>query len=88
MLGLSPAVAHRGTGQDPAEGTVKVSHRELATGVYRLKRTEADGTNVEQAQDWRHRTVRAVIRFEQDGKRSTDRGDGELSLGALRQRAP
>ncbi|GAA0397539.1 MoaF-related domain-containing protein [Streptomyces luteireticuli] len=55
-------------GQDPAEGTVKVAHRELAPGVYRLKWTEADGTTVEQVQDWRNRTVRAVIRFEQDGK--------------------
>ncbi|MFE5873107.1 MoaF N-terminal domain-containing protein [Streptomyces roseifaciens] len=55
-------------GQDPAEGTVKVAHRELAPGVYRLQWTEADGTSVEQVQDWRHRTVRAVIRFEQDGK--------------------
>ncbi|MBH1938138.1 phenolic acid decarboxylase [Streptomyces sp. AV19] len=56
-------------GQDPAEGTVEVAHRELAPGVYRLKWTEADGTTVEQVQDWRNRTVRAVIQFEQDGKK-------------------
>ncbi|MGW1195417.1 phenolic acid decarboxylase [Streptomyces sp. NPDC002536] len=54
-------------GQDPAEGTVKVEHREQSPGVYRLTWTEADGTTVEQVQDWNKKTVTAVIEFEQDG---------------------
>ncbi|MFC5724510.1 phenolic acid decarboxylase [Streptomyces gamaensis] len=54
-------------GQDPAEGTVKVEHREESEGVYRLKWTEADGTTVEQVQNWNDDTVTAVIEFEQDG---------------------
>ncbi|MGW1076011.1 MoaF-related domain-containing protein [Streptomyces sp. NPDC002537] len=54
-------------GQDPAEGTVTVDHREEAPGVYRLKWTEADGTTVEQVQNWRDRTVTAVIEFDNNG---------------------
>ncbi|WP_414170485.1 phenolic acid decarboxylase [Streptoverticillium reticulum] len=54
-------------GQDPAEGTVKVEHHEKSPGVYRLKWTEADGTTVEQVQNWNKKTVTAVIEFEQDG---------------------
>lgn len=54
-------------GQDPAEGTVKVQHREKSPGVYQLKWTEADGTTVEQVQNWNDNTVTAVIEFEQDG---------------------
>ncbi|MCC3771513.1 MoaF N-terminal domain-containing protein [Streptomyces sp. UNOC14_S4] len=54
-------------GQDPAEGTVTVDHREEAPGVYRLTWTEADGTTVEQVQNWRDRTVTAVIEFDNNG---------------------
>ncbi|MCF3106118.1 MoaF N-terminal domain-containing protein [Streptomyces roseoverticillatus] len=56
-------------GQDPAEGTVAVDYREERPGVYRLKWTEADGTTVEQVQDWRSRTVSAVIETGSDGTR-------------------
>ncbi|MEV5379123.1 MoaF N-terminal domain-containing protein [Streptomyces nondiastaticus] len=56
-------------GQDPAEGTVAVDYREERPGVYRLKWTEADGTTVEQVQDWRSRTVAAVIEAGDDGAR-------------------
>ncbi|MFF4156235.1 MoaF N-terminal domain-containing protein [Streptomyces sp. NPDC001678] len=54
-------------GQDPAEGTVKVEHHEQSPGVHRLKWTEADGTTVEQVQNWNTDTVTALIEFEQDG---------------------
>ncbi|MCD9195043.1 phenolic acid decarboxylase [Streptomyces albireticuli] len=56
-------------GQDPAGGTVRVEYRQEAPGVYRLKWTEADGTTVEQVQNWRDRTVRAVIEFDNAGTR-------------------